>query len=302
MSRFQTVIKKTYYRLSLGLETPQDLLVKSWFYLRAFLTGADAWKLYGHYLEQSLVKRFRQGSILDFGGILFPDFSRQSDYLQSFLWSYFDILFFYLKQKDQYQKALLDKCDFCLHSEGPYCYQDEVIDVKVAVNDIVIDAGAWIGPFSAYAAKQGAKVYAFEPSIKNQQFLTETARLNGRIEVVPLGLSDNQETVQFSEGGVESQISRKANEESFQIETTTLDEFVRSRQIPHVDFIKSDIEGFERKMLAGATWILQNYAPKLAICTYHFPDDPKVLAEIILKANPRYTIVQRRMKLYAEVK
>jgi hypothetical protein len=68
-----------------------------------------------------------------------------------------------------------------------------------------------------------------------------------------------------------------------------------------VDFIKADIEGTERDMLKGATSVLKIFAPKLAICTYHLPDDPEVLKNIILKANPNYRIVQLNHKLFAMV-
>jgi hypothetical protein len=54
-------------------------------------------------------------------------------------------------------------------------------------------------------------------------------------------------------------------------------------------------------MLRGATQVLKRFAPKLAICTYHFPDDPEVLEKIILEANPKYKVVHLRHKLMAAV-
>jgi hypothetical protein len=74
---------------------------------------------------------------------------------------------------------------------------------------------------------------------------------------------------------------------------------VEENNIECVDFIKADIEGFEREMLKGATNVLKKFAPKLAICTYHLHDDPEVLEKIIKEANPDYTVVHLKRKLYA---
>jgi hypothetical protein len=81
----------------------------------------------------------------------------------------------------------------------------------------------------------------------------------------------------------------------------TLDSFVERNNIERVDFIKADIEGAERNMLWGARKILKEFAPKLSICTYHLHDDPQVLREIILEANPKYQIVEKFKKMYAHV-
>lgn len=81
----------------------------------------------------------------------------------------------------------------------------------------------------------------------------------------------------------------------------TVDEFVEENDIPHIDFIKADIEGAERNMLMGATRVLKEFAPKLSICTYHLPDDKDVLEKIIKDANPDYVVEHKYKKLYAYV-
>jgi hypothetical protein len=80
-----------------------------------------------------------------------------------------------------------------------------------------------------------------------------------------------------------------------------LDSFVEERGLARIDFIKADIEGAERDMLKGATRVLRDFAPKLAICTYHLADDPVVLEAIIKSANPGYKVVHLRHKLFASV-
>jgi hypothetical protein len=85
------------------------------------------------------------------------------------------------------------------------------------------------------------------------------------------------------------------------ITITSLDKFVTENKLERVDFIKADIEGAERDMLKGATNVLKTFAPKLAICTYHLPDDSQVLEQIIKEANPAYTVVHLRHKLFAAV-
>ena len=76
-----------------------------------------------------------------------------------------------------------------------------------------------------------------------------------------------------------------------------LDYFVKQNNLPRVNFIK----GSELDMLAGAQETLKNFAPKLAICTYHLKDEPEVLEALIKKANPAYNVAQKEMKLYASV-
>ena len=86
-----------------------------------------------------------------------------------------------------------------------------------------------------------------------------------------------------------------------EVDVITMDEYVLRNQIQKVDFIKADIEGAERLMLEGAMETLRIFSPKLSICSYHFPDDPKVLENLIKHANPKYRIIHKYSKLYAYV-
>ena len=186
--------------------------------------------------------------------------------------------------------------------EGPYHYG------KVLINsgDIVIDAGANIGMFSALASHLGGIVYAFEPVKEiREKYLEKTAQLNPDINIVPLALSNKTGIAEIyvnsnNLGGSSIMLQGQSGTKEI-IPTITLDDWVKQNNIPKVNFIKADIEGAERLMLEGAQWVLKTYAPKLAICTYHLPDDKEVLTKLILQANPNYKIEYAWKKLYAWV-
>jgi FkbM family methyltransferase len=204
--------------------------------------------------------------------------------------------------------------------EGPYGYTDkkENFDVSLKAGDIAIDAGAWIGDFSAYAAALKAKVYAFEPSPEVFKTLQEVADLNnmfngGGGEIFPikagLGASDSELEMfisrdfnSLSNTTVAKVSTAPANYISEKIQITSIDSFANKQNLKKIDFIKADIEGSERDMLKGAKNVLKEFAPKLALCTYHFPDDPEVMEALIKEANPNYKVVHIRKKLFAACK
>lgn len=189
--------------------------------------------------------------------------------------------------------------------EGPYEYGEHV---KLQKGDIVLDCGANIGLFSALASSIGCQSYAFEPVPHIiDKYLSVTAKHNPGITICNYASWDKETELEFELAdhnlgagtGVRQRFSNSGGKIS--VKAIPLDTFVEHNHIEKIDFIKADIEGAERQMLTGARAILRKFAPKLSICTYHLPDDPKILADIILDANPDYVIHQEKMKLFAYV-
>lgn len=187
--------------------------------------------------------------------------------------------------------------------EGPY----EWGDVRIEAGDVVFDCGANLGMFSLLAAYRGAEVYAFEPISAARTELRRSLSLNPalekRVHVVPFALSNTEGTAEFTvlDGtlvGSSMVLSQQGRKETAHL--TTVDAFSEEHGVSP-DFIKADIEGAERQMMAGAVETLAESAPKIAICTYHFKDDAEVLRGIIEKANPEYRIAEKWKKLYAKV-
>ena len=200
---------------------------------------------------------------------------------------------------------LLEDTAFCdaVTQEGPY----ELQSVRISNGDAVIDCGANIGLFSAIASKKASVVYAFEPSQNViDKHLSKTAELNSKIYVVPKGISEKSGEATWKESTNNIHSSKISHfgmvaGEGERISTISLDEFVNDKKLESIDFIKADIEGAERYMLKGAKNVLKEFAPKLAICTYHLPDDKKILQDLVLDANPQYVIEHKFMKMYAYV-
>jgi len=181
-------------------------------------------------------------------------------------------------------------------------------DGELTAGDVMLDCGAHVGLFSAHAASKGCICHAFEPTPDLQAHIQKHSELNGdRIIPMQAAVSDTTGTIPFyicndaSCNFLFTSDWDRSYAKEIQVQQIAIDDYVESQRLPHVDFIKADIEGAERLMLAGARETLKRFAPRLAICTYHLPDDREVLTNLILKANPSYKIEYGRKKLYAHV-
>jgi len=209
---------------------------------------------------------------------------------------------------DMLLHELTDDAEFrhIVYYEGPY----EMGNVQINENDIVFDCGAHMGLFSAMASRKGAEVYAFEPfDYVVENYLSKTVEWNPGIQIFKYAISDKEEQISFIQKAdtffnshvATAERGAKDTDKIVTVQAIPLDVFVERNNIGRVDFIKADIEGAERYLLKGAKNVLKEFAPKISICTYHLPDDPKVLRELILDANPNYIIEEYYSKMYAYV-
>jgi FkbM family methyltransferase len=158
--------------------------------------------------------------------------------------------------------------------------------VAVRPGDIVVDLGGHLGTFTRVALSAGAKmVVAFEANATNARCFRTTFKddiAQGKVVLVESPVWSEPCTVHFSGQGLVGQIGDEGEPK----EAVTIDDTVRKLDLPRVDFIKTDIEGAERHALRGAAHVLSSYAPRMAVSSYHYPDDPAVLREIVLKYHP----------------
>lgn len=196
--------------------------------------------------------------------------------------------------------------DGLFNLEGPY----EAGGARLRERDVVIDAGANIGVFTVFAARRvgpNGHVYAFEPIQKTRSVLLENISMNGasNVTAIPCALSDRAGEAGFSVNdtalGSSSGVFVETPGRVESVEVVTLDDFVEREKLARVDFIKADIEGMEKEMLKGATRTIQVHRPRLALCTYHYPEDPATIEALLRGLVPEYSIIHTDKKIYAWV-
>ncbi|MGB9745072.1 MAG: FkbM family methyltransferase [Desulfurella sp.] len=146
--------------------------------------------------------------------------------------------------------------------------------VKPEDNDIIVDAGAYIGDTIEEIIKQNInykKIYAFEPDNENYSKLIENTKKYDNIFCNKFGLWKQSDKLHFiADGTGGSTITDNFNEANQTIDVISLDEFFKDKEKPTL--IKMDIEGAELEALYGTKEIITKYKPKLQICIYHKPE------------------------------
>ncbi len=161
---------------------------------------------------------------------------------------------------------------------GEYALHDKLARFAAARNTPLraIDIGANIGYWSQHlieacrrAGVSDLQLWAFEPSDEIRAVLTERLRVappGYRVTVRPEAVSSASGTAAFdgSSGlsGVKSLLTEKLLAQPelpcVTVPVTTLEAILSEEKIEEVDFVKSDVEGFDLSVIQGARLLLRD--------------------------------------------
>lgn len=140
-----------------------------------------------------------------------------------------------------------------------------------------IDAGAYQGWFTVYAAKKAKKghVYCFEPDEGSRRVLEKNLKFNKlkNVTIVPEVLSGKTGNITFCETNTctasiyEANLICKSNPVTKK--SSSLKDFLTKHKIKTVDFLKMDVEGAEYSIVSGSEDFIKNHVEFMAIASYH---------------------------------
>jgi len=181
--------------------------------------------------------------------------------------------------------------------------------IEVSEGDVVIDGGGCHGETALYfASKAGSsgKVFSFEFMPENLSIFRRNMELNPaaaeRVNLIEKPLwGRSGEKLYIKGSGPSTRVSHRALEPGAkQIETLSIDDLIREKNLPKVDFIKMDIEGAELQALKGAEECIRKFRPKLAISIYHKPEDFWTIPKYIADLGMEYRFALRHFTIHKE--
>ncbi len=170
-------------------------------------------------------------------------------------------------------------------ADWPYA---ALVRAHVRAGDTVVDVGANMGYITARLAEyvgSTGRVYSFEPVPDTYEQLAETVRVRKLDQVTPIHacVSDQPGAVtmvvpEYESGGenlYESRVVDAANAgpgRRVAVQAVRLDDELPESASP-LSFIKIDVEGHERAVIAGGLDVLRRHKPLLIIEVAEDPDE-----------------------------
>jgi FkbM family methyltransferase len=164
---------------------------------------------------------------------------------------------------------------------GEYALQRWVLetarpDAPIIVLDVGANVGAWSHSLLRQAARTGRlerlRLHAFEPADHTHRLLAE--RIGAKAQVNRLAVSDRSGSAALhvvAPGAGTNSLHGDADTPLLteEVQTTTVDAYLESRGIDHVDLLKVDTEGHDFDVLSGCRRALRARAVSLVQFEYN---------------------------------
>ncbi|WP_430410388.1 FkbM family methyltransferase [Kordia sp.] len=155
-----------------------------------------------------------------------------------------------------------------------------IFDKFINEDSVVLDVGSWSGVLTLYAAKTAREVHALDPDPVCFSELNRNVALNPavaeKIKTYKTAISAQKETVRLSAretyGASSSSIleRKRDTENSLELETVSLADFLAQEHIQKVDFIKMDVEGAEFRILPTIGKALEKVNYPTLYISFHY--------------------------------
>jgi FkbM family methyltransferase len=144
---------------------------------------------------------------------------------------------------------------------------------------VVFDVGAHLGQTSLHFRKcfPSASIHSFEPVFENFKELQSNTRHKKKIHTNYLALGASKDTVKMAKGSsnqthqVDCNNGKSLkNESTPSVRMETIDSYMLQHQIPQIDLLKIDVEGYELEVLRGANHAITNGQVKIILAECDF--------------------------------
>lgn len=147
-----------------------------------------------------------------------------------------------------------------------------LVKVMAQKKGTFIDVGAYIGRYTVLMAKQEWNVISFEPVKINFEALQSNLKLNNceqfaDLHNVGLGDSSSSLTIYYNKKELsEASLTRnKSHDGSDKIPIVKLDDYMKNFTPEELCVVKIDVEGHEKKVIAGMLEFIKTHQPLLVI-------------------------------------
>ncbi|HVO17937.1 MAG TPA: FkbM family methyltransferase [Anaeromyxobacter sp.] len=157
---------------------------------------------------------------------------------------------------------------------------------------VVFDVGASDGSWSELALTTwpGARAVCFEPLVERRPALDQlSAKYPGRVQIQPVGLGDEDQELSL---GVTDSLWDSSfaypGTQARRVPVRRLDTLLAGGDIPSPEFVKIDVQGFERRVLRGGPVAFASAQLVLMECNFFaFCDDMVTLDETVAFMSAR---------------